>query len=648
MTDNDVSKVLCVKGKIMRLTTCLYLVFATPLFSAQTPTPPDPAKVTLETVAAAIRQADKAHPLLFADAAAFNALREQTASTDLGKQALGRILFEADQILTFKPSTREMEGRRLLGISRRTLHRVSTLAMAYRLSGTPAYLERCATEMRTVAGFTDWNPSHFLDVAEMTLAMAVGYDWLFNELDPATRKTVGDAILDKGLRTSLKTTGWVKASNNWGQVCHAGMLAGALALMDQQEPLAVEIAHRAVINLPRSMHAFDPRGCYPEGPGYWSYGTDFNVLAIALLEGVLKSDYGLTGLPGFTATAEYPDLVTGPSGMTFNYADGGMGRGTDCAPWWFAKRFSRPDILAYFEKAAFAEHCADRAPMDGDRHAKRLFAFTLFWLQPLPDGLAPKAPLTWSSGGDVPITIQRTSWDNAKALFVGLKAGSPSAPHGHMDAGSFVLDADGVRWAYDLGMESYNRIESRKMDLWNSKQNSDRWRIFRLSSLSHNTLVIDGQNQFAKGKATVVSFREGPESEAVLDLSPVYTNAARVTRNGTLLPSGEYTLTDTLKGLTPGARVRWAMMTKATPDAQRTGAILLREAGKQLRLSALYDPATVWQTCEVAKPKNEWDSPNKGMVMVSFEAVAPASGALTLSVLFTPGTVLMKQRDLRP
>lgn len=34
--------------------------------------------------------------------------------------------------------------------------------------------------------------------------------------------------------------------------------------------------------------------------------------------------------------------------------------------------------------------------------------------------------------------------------------------------------------------------------------------------------------------------------------------------------------------------------------------------------------------------------------MVSFEAVAPASGALTLSVLFTPGTVLMKQHDLRP
>jgi len=594
--------------------------------------------VTAETVAAAIKRADKKHPLLFADGPAFAALREQAGQEGFGQKALGRMLFDADRMLAFPPSKRELEGRRLLGVSRCVLHRVSTLAMAYRLSGKPVYLDRCAAEMRAVAGFSDWNPSHFLDVAEMTLAMAVGYDWLYNDLDATTRQTVAEAILEKGLRTSLKHTGWVKASNNWGQVCHAGMLAGALALMDQQEALAVEITHRAVRNLPRSMRAFAPRGCYPEGPGYWSYGTDFNVLALALLESVLKSDYGLTAQPGFAATADYLDLVTGPSGMTFNYADGGMGRGTDCASWWFAKRFNRPDTLAYFEKDAFLKYCADRSATATSR-GERLFAFTLFWLQPLPADIAPKAPLTWSSEGPVPITIQRTSWDNAKALFVGLKAGSPSGPHGHMDAGSFVLDADGIRWAYDLGSESYHRIESRKMDLWNSKQNADRWRVFRLSSLSHNTLVIDGQLQLAQGAAKVVSFREGPESETVLDLSPVYTNASQVIRTGTLLASGEYRLSDALKGLKPGTVVRWGMVTRGTPDARRTGGLVLREAGRQITLSPLHNPATEWKTYETAKTPNEWDSSNKGTRMVGFEAAAPASGELTLSVLFTPGSI---------
>ncbi|HNX34463.1 MAG TPA: heparinase II/III family protein [Kiritimatiellia bacterium] len=597
-------------------------------------------KTALQTVADAVRKADKRHPSLFGDAQTFATLREQAGIPGTVKQANDRIMFDADQMMGFPPCAREMEGRRLLGVSRRALHRISTLAMAYRLSGKPAYLERCASEMRAVAAFSDWNPSHFLDVAEMTLAMAVGYDWLYNDMDEATRKAVADAILEKGLRTSLKHTGWVKASNNWGQVCHAGMLAGALALMDQQEALAAEITHRAITNLPRPMHAFAPKGCYPEGPGYWSYGTDFNVLAIALLEGVLKSDYGLTALPGFAATADYLDLVTGPSGMTFNYADGGMGRGTDCASWWFAKRFGRPDVLSYFERDAFRTYCDDRSRTSATQKGNRLFAFTLFWLQPLPADLATKAPLAWSSEGPVPITIQRTSWDNGKALFIGLKAGSPSAPHGHMDAGSFVLDAEGVRWAYDIGAESYHRIESRKMDLWSSKQNADRWRIFRLSSLSHNTLVIDGQLQFAKGTAKVLSFRETPESEAVLDLSPVYTNAAQVIRTGTLLADGEYRMTDTLKGLRPGSVVRWAMATKATPDTSRTGLLVLREAGRQLILSALHDPSTAWKTYEAARTGNEWDSENPGMKLVGFEAAAPSSGELTLTVRFTPGNTL--------
>ena len=629
----------------MRLTALLALsiIFATPILSAQSRGYQDPSRVPLETVSAAVRLADKTHPLLFANAAGFESLRQMATTTELGALALGRIRFEADQMVSFKPSTRDMEGRRLLGISRRTLHRVSVLAMAFRLTGNRAYLDSCATEMCAIAAFKDWNPSHFLDVAEMTLAMAVGYDWLYNDLDAATRKTVGDAILEKGLRTSLKTTGWVKASNNWGQVCHAGMLAGALALMDQQEPLAVEIAHRAITHLPLSMHAFAPKGCYPEGPGYWSYGTDFNVLAISLLEGSLKSDFSLSAMPGFKETADYLDTVTGPSGLTFNYADGGMGRGTDCATWWFAKHFNRPDILAYFERKAFTDYCTNRTPLTPDR-GERLFAFTLFWLQPVPKALAPQAPLNWSSEGSVPITVHRTSWDNAKALFVGLKAGSPSAPHGHMDAGSFVFDADGIRWAYDLGMESYHRIESRKMDLWNSRQNSDRWRVFRLSSLSHNTLVIDGQLQLASGTAKITAFRGAPEPETVLDLSPVYTNASQVIRTGTLLASGEFRLTDTLKGLRPGARVRWGMVTKGTPDFQPKGPLTLRESEKQLRLSLPQAPDTAWKTYEVARSPNEWDSPNKGFIMVGFETVAPASGELALTVLFTPGSSISNKK----
>ena len=74
-------------------------------------------------------------------------------------------------------------------------------------------------------------------------------------------------------------------------------------------------------------------------------------------------------------------------------------------------------------------------------------------------------PLNWSSEGETPVTVHRSSWADPDATFVGLKGGSPSANHGQMDTGSFVLDAGGVRWAVDLGAEGYHGIESRGMVL---------------------------------------------------------------------------------------------------------------------------------------------------------------------------------------
>ena len=65
--------------------------------------------------------------------------------------------------------------------------------MAINTSWTAAVLE-----MKAVAAFPDWNPSHFLDVAEMTNALAIGYDWLYDDLTPTDRATIRAAIVEAG------------------------------------------------------------------------------------------------------------------------------------------------------------------------------------------------------------------------------------------------------------------------------------------------------------------------------------------------------------------------------------------------------------------------------------------------------------------
>ena len=127
------------------------------------------------------------------------------------------ILEEADLIIDLPLNERIKEGKRLLAVSRENLRRIFTLSYAYRMTGKQVYLKRAESEMLKAASFSDWNPSHFLDVGEMTMALAIGYDWLYPQLSAETRKTIEDAIIEKGLKPSYdKRYNWfVNSVNNW-------------------------------------------------------------------------------------------------------------------------------------------------------------------------------------------------------------------------------------------------------------------------------------------------------------------------------------------------------------------------------------------------------------------------------------------------
>src|SRR5262249_12393270 len=142
------------------------------------------------------------------------------------------------------------------------------------------------------------------------------------------------------------------------------------------------------------------------------------------------------------------------------------------------------------------------------------------------------------------------------ALFVGLKAGTNAANHSHLDLGSFVLDADGVRWAVDLGRDNYNLP-----DYFGDK----RWNYFRLTNHSHNTVTLGGKLQDPKASAPIVKFESTPaRAWAVADMSAVYPGvAAEAKRAVTVLDRTRVMVDDELRGLAPDTAVRWAMATGA-------------------------------------------------------------------------------------
>jgi len=561
------------------------------------------------------------HPRLLWTRAQDHSLREKIKSDPEWRKASDAALLTADHMLGEPPVVYRKDGRRLLGRSREALSRSMHLGFAWRITGDDKYLKRAITEMDAMAAMPDWNPSHFLDTAEMTLAMAVGYDWFFEKLLPEQKTVFKKAIEQKGLGPYLKPgarLGWERGRNNWNQVCHAGMLAGALALLEDDPERAAEVVSRALKGLPYAMNVYDPDGNYPEGPSYWNYGTTFNVIAIAVMESALGTDFGVSASPGIINAGQYPLHTMGPTRRYFNFSDCGTGASFSPAMPWFAAKAKAPELM-WFQWELLQREIARVNDTKGEAEVDRVFPLAILWA-------APKAPrqtpgrAAWFARGENPIATFRTSWTDRNALFLAIKAGTPRASHGHMDIGSFVLDCMGERWSLDLGAQDYNQLEQRGVSLWDFGQNSERWTIFRYHNRGHSTLLVNDARQVVSSKAALTGFSDEPGSmRATIDMSATYSNQlVKAVRKFVVGGPKHLEIRDELEAGNSPAKVRWGMVTpaKLVPDSGGRGSLELN--GKKMRIALTGVPATL-KSWPADKPPMDYDAPNPGVSIVGFE-----------------------------
>jgi hypothetical protein len=212
-------------------------------------------------------------------------------------------------------------------------------------------------------------------------------------------------------------------------------------------------------------------------------------------------------------------------------------------------------------------------------------------------------------------------------MFLGVKGGLSNVSHGHMDVGSFVLESDGVRWVEDLGAENYNLPGY-------FSAGAERWKFFRLSNHSHNTLVIGGKLQdMTASTSPLVDFESNPDGGyATIDMSSAYAGQAdKILRRADFNRSNNcISLTDTITG--PLESVRWAVVTQADIEIKGSTAILKRN-GKSLKVIRNDKHGGTWEVRD-ARPTTSEENQNKGYRILSF--TAPAAENLELSVTFEP------------
>ena len=247
----------------------------------------------------------------------------------------------------------------------------------------------------------------------------------------------------------------------------------------------------------------------------------------------------------------------------------------------------------------------------------------------------------WVGQGKNPVALMRTSWTDTNAIYVAMKGGSVSVNHAHMDIGSFVMDADGVRWAMDFGSQDYESLESKGIQVFGRTQDAQRWTIFRYTNLVHNTLTINDQHQKVTGYAPLTNSNANPSfMNAITDLTEIYKGQVAKANRGIAIVDKSYVIVrDEIETPDSSTIIRWTMLTPATVKITGANKAELSQKDKKLILEVEAPLNIIMKTWSTDSP-NSYDAPNPGTAMVVFEITVPANTKAAWNVKLIPEKAL--------
>ncbi len=519
-------------------------------------------------------------------------------SPELEKKTVGKLKTDTDtrlayellkkqaaDILQAKPMQRQKIGRRMLSVSREAVRRMTTLALLYRLDKEPAYLKKLEVELMAVSAFEDWNPSHFLDVGEMALAVGLSLDWAGEWLEPEVKEQAVNALIEKAFTPSFLDTSynwWIDAHHNWNLVCHGGLSVAALAIFEQAPDMAARVLARAVEKMPLNLAFYAPEGVYPEGPSYWFYATSYLVATLSAFESALGTDFGFRQAPGVKESVLFSEITAGPSGDYFNFFDAGEFGYHQLKHFTLLAWFARQGAYT-FDSEAFQELMQEVSiPRAENYRFSPLLLLNIAALEEKQKS-APKLPEAWIGRGDSPLCVLR---DETRGFYLAAKGGRAADNHGNMDGGSFIFELNGVRWALDPGNQGYNELEQLLGgQLWNRAQDSPRWQLLTKNNFGHSTLTVNDSLHIADARATLHSEQlKGETPSATFNLSPLFGDKlGSAYRTFKKVKGPALEISDELRFSLKTETLSWQLITLAEVEVVGEGA-LLNQDGKALRL----------------------------------------------------------------
>ena len=490
-----------------------------------------------ETVIADLKRTSPSHPRVLANAADFDRIRTLYASDENMKAWIDRVIQSADASLDASAPTYSVdEGGRLKGTG--TDGMMQNLGLAYQVTGDQKYVDAAWKHLEAVCSFDNWHPGHFLDAAGIMKGVAIGYDWMYDGFTAQQRSTIEAALFEKGIQAGIGAyagttedmepahgtfgrSGWTNTENNWNAVCNSGLTLASAAIgdLDAYSDEIAGLMEDVLRSIEKGIICYAPDGSYPEGPGYWSYGTNNLFYMIECLDKAMGTDYGIFDAPGLDTTCYFPVYMEGPRGQ-WNLNDCSEGSVDTSHFMWVAQKVGNydlagirlNDILTGTKSAAVSD---------------------ILFYDPSKINENVSLPLDRYFSG-TQIATMRSAFNDSGALFCGLHGGYNSVNHGNLDSGTFIIDAGGQRFISDIGSDNYNLPS-----YFGGGTGGARWNYYRNRAEGHNTVIVNpglGEDQVATATTQITRFESKPKGAiAVVDMAPAHGAKVEKAQRGELL-----------------------------------------------------------------------------------------------------------------
>ena len=228
---------------------------------------------------------------------------------------------------------------------------------------------------------------------------------------------------------------WVRTTNNWSAVCHAGTIAAALNIVESREERAFYLAAADYFSETLFMQGFTNDGYCSEGMGYWNYGVGNYMILASLARVATDGRLDMFRFPKMQAVLDYAPNLEIAQGNYAVFADCSLNARPSALYVGYLSRLKNYGYTS-FEVAGLGDNFNV-----GDLMQATSFGFDneVTFAENPAEATPLKLPIR-SDFPDAGVMICRPSPDAVGRYFAtAFKGGHNNEMHNHNDVGSYTL-----------------------------------------------------------------------------------------------------------------------------------------------------------------------------------------------------------------